>query len=53
MKKEEEFRRADNERMRKFFNARYDDIPAAFVNPGNEIGRNRAGASRRDNNDDS
>jgi uncharacterized protein Yka (UPF0111/DUF47 family) len=32
LKKEEEFRRADNERMRKFFNARYDDIPAAFNN---------------------
>jgi chromosome segregation ATPase len=57
MKKEEEFRRADNERMRKFFNARYDDIPAAFANPGNggsnEIGRNRPGANRRDNPDDS
>ncbi len=30
LKKEEEFRRADNERMRKFFNAKFDDIPAAF-----------------------
>lgn len=30
MKREEEFRRADNERMRKFFNARFDDIPSAF-----------------------
>ena len=29
-KREEEFRRADNERMRRFFNARFDDIPAAF-----------------------
>jgi len=35
MKREEEFRRADNERMRKFFNARYDDIPGAFSNPIN------------------
>jgi chromosome segregation ATPase len=25
-KREEEFRRADNERMRRFFNSRYDDI---------------------------
>jgi len=32
-KKEEEFRRADNERMRRFFNARYDDIPAAMAGP--------------------
>jgi hypothetical protein len=57
MKKEEEFRRADNERMRKFFNARYDDIPAAFTNPGNgggkELGRNRPGGNRCDNPDDS
>ena len=30
-KREEEFRRADNERMRRFFNARFDDIPAAFT----------------------
>lgn len=29
-KREEEFRRADSERMRRFFNARYDDIPGAF-----------------------
>ena len=29
-KKEEEFRRADNDRMRRFFNARFDDIPGAF-----------------------
>jgi hypothetical protein len=27
----EEFRRADNERMRKFFNARFDDIPGAVM----------------------
>jgi hypothetical protein len=26
-KREEEFRRADNERMKRFFNARYDDLP--------------------------
>ena len=26
-KREEEFRRADNERMRRFFNAKYDNIP--------------------------
>jgi hypothetical protein len=45
MKREEEFRRADNERMRKFFNARYDDIPAAFANPG-DLGRPRN--NRRD-----
>lgn len=25
-KREEEFRRADNERMKRFFNARYDDL---------------------------
>jgi hypothetical protein len=31
-KREEEFRRADNERMRRFFNARYDDIPGALGN---------------------
>lgn len=29
-KREEEFRKADNERMRRFFNARFDDIPGAF-----------------------
>lgn len=29
-KREEEFRRADNERMRRFFNARFDDIPGAI-----------------------
>lgn len=29
-KREEEFRRADNERMRRFFNARFDDIPGAL-----------------------
>lgn len=33
-KKEEEFRRADNERMRRFFNARYDDIPGAMSGGG-------------------
>ena len=33
-KKEEEFRRADNERMRRFFNARFDDIPGALQGPG-------------------
>lgn len=33
-KKEEEFRRADNERMRRFFNARYDDIPGAMSGEG-------------------
>jgi len=32
-KREEEFRRADNDRMRRFFNARYDDIPAALNAP--------------------
>jgi len=36
-KREEEFRRADNERMRRFFSARYDDIPAAF-NGGRGMG---------------
>ena len=35
-KREEEFRRADNERMRRFFNARYDDIPGALNNPGRD-----------------
>lgn len=29
-KREEEFRRADNERTRRFFNAKFDDIPAAL-----------------------
>lgn len=29
-KKEEEFRKADNERMRRFFHARFDNIPGAF-----------------------
>jgi Coiled-coil region of centrosome protein CE290 len=52
MKREEEFRRADNDRMRKFFNARYDDIPAAFNNApqGGASGPllGRAGTNRRD-----
>ncbi len=50
MKREEEFRRADNERMRKFFNARYDDIPAAFANPssGGDLGKARLSDNRRD-----
>ena len=30
-KREEEFRRADNERMRRFFNARFDDIGGALA----------------------
>lgn len=30
-KREEEFRRADNERMKRFFNARFDDIPGALA----------------------
>ena len=29
-KRDEEFRRADNERMRRFFNARFDDVGSAF-----------------------
>ena len=29
-KREEEFRRADNDRMKRFFNARFDDIPGAL-----------------------
>lgn len=29
-KREEEFRKADNERMRRFFNARFDDISGAL-----------------------
>ena len=29
-KREEEFRRADNDRMRRFFNARFDDIPGSL-----------------------
>lgn len=29
-KREEEFRKADNDRMRRFFNARFDNIPGAF-----------------------
>ena len=50
MKREEEFRRADNERMRKFFNARYDDIPAAFAggNTGNDLGKAGRMGGRRD-----
>ena len=34
-KRDEEFRRADNERMRRFFNARFDDIPGALNQGGN------------------
>lgn len=30
-KREEEFRRQDNERMKRFFAARFDDIPGAFA----------------------
>ena len=38
-KREEEFRRADNDRMRRFFNARYDDIPGSLSNKrGDEDG---------------
>ena len=40
-KREEEFRRADNERMRRFFNARFDDIPGA-------LGRAEGGNLMRD-----
>lgn len=29
-KEAEKFRQADNERMRRFFNARFDDIPSAL-----------------------
>lgn len=29
-KREEEFRKQDNERMKKFFAARFDNIPGAF-----------------------
>jgi len=45
-KREEEFRRADNDRMRRFFNARYDDIPAAISNPSKDS-EFFQGASRR------
>ena len=34
-KKEEEFKRIDNERMRRFFSARFDDIPASLNNMNN------------------
>lgn len=44
-KREEEFRRADNERMRRFFNARFDDIPAAFQhNAGGNVREGFGGA---------
>jgi hypothetical protein len=36
-KREEEFRRADNDRMRRFFNARFDDIPGAISNNQNPV----------------
>lgn len=39
-RKEEEFRKADNERMRRFFNARFDDIPGALA--GEVINAKRA-----------
>lgn len=29
-KREEEFRKADNDRMRRFFNSRFDDMPGAL-----------------------
>ena len=38
-KREEEFRKADNERMRRFFNARFDDIPGAFASEGEASNR--------------
>jgi chromosome segregation ATPase len=34
-KREEEFRRVENERMRRFFNARYDDIPGSLARKTN------------------
>jgi hypothetical protein len=38
-KREEEFRKADNERMKRFFNARFDDVPGALAgNNGNRGG---------------
>jgi hypothetical protein len=33
-KREEDFRKADNERMRRFFQARFDDIPGSLVDKG-------------------
>lgn len=44
-KREEEFRRADNERMRRFFNARFDDIPAAFHQEKNRSSLPRGGSN--------
>jgi hypothetical protein len=35
-KRDEEFRKKDNERMRMFFGARYDDIPGALAG-GNDF----------------
>ena len=36
-KREEEFRRADNERMRRFFNARFDDIGGVLTNDNGDL----------------
>lgn len=43
-KREEEFRKADNDRMRRFFNARFDDIPGALN--GSEHGGLSTGRGR-------
>lgn len=40
-KREEEFRKADNERMRRFFNARFDDIPGALAGEDRAFGEGR------------
>ena len=44
-KKDEEFKRIDNERMRRFFSARFDDIPASLNNVKNNMNNNIGGGS--------
>ena len=39
-KREEEFRRADNERMRRFFNSRYDDIGGRSISNEPDVSPN-------------
>lgn len=46
-KREEEFRKMDNERMKKFFAARFDNIPGAFVDSDSHGGMSALQSSRQ------
>lgn len=48
-KREEEFRRLDNERMKRFFNAKFDDISGALAGEGPIIGKRTGFIDRTEN----